>query len=150
VEVMDHTARATLNLPDELADDSQRHLVHPVILDAVLQLCVLAASETDRRSSQMFLPVGAARGEIRQAPPGPLLVRIRLSTSGTPETLTADAVLETEQGIRVATMQGLHFARADRAAIAAMAHAGNDLYDLAWECAPEIDGREAVLDLKAS
>jgi acyl transferase domain-containing protein len=137
VEVASGIAQATLELPDGLAGDGQHHVVHPVILDAVLQLCVLAAAESDRHS-ELFLPVGADRIEIRPAPSGPLRARVRLLNSGARETLTADAVLETEQGIRVATLRGLRFARADRAAFA-KSQADHDLYDLIWERAPDVD-----------
>ncbi len=139
VEVADGFAQARLDLPDGLADDGQRYLVHPVMLDAVLQLCILAASGADGSPSEVFLPVGADRIQIRPAPSGSLRARVRLSSSGAPATLTADAVIETEQGDPIATMQGLRFARADRAALAAMDPASSDLYDLVWERAPDLD-----------
>jgi acyl transferase domain-containing protein len=136
VEVADSTARAELELPDELAGDDQRHLVHPVILDSVLQLCLLAAFEA-ARPSEIFLPIGADRIQVQSAARGPLLARIRLSNSGAPTTLTADAVLETERGDRVATIQGLRFARAERATLAAMGQTSSDLYEITWERAPD-------------
>ena len=149
VEVGEVVARAKLNLPDGLARDEQRHLAHPVILDAVLQLCFLANAD---RSPELLLPVGADRIQIRAAPSGPMVARVRLSGVGAQATLTADAILETEQGDLIATMQGLRFARADRVALAALDRAVGDLYDLIWERAPdlnELDWRKAIPDASA-
>jgi acyl transferase domain-containing protein len=153
VTVADWTAQARIDLPDTLAGGDQRHLLHPVILDSVLQLCVLAASAVDRPMSEIFLPVGADSIQLRQAPPGSFQARVRISNSGGPATLIADAVLETEHGDPVATIKGLRFARADRATLAAMDQVDNDLYDLIWERASDLDnnaGPKAVPDPRAA
>ena len=93
-------ARAWIELPDDLEPTAAQHAVHPVLIDAGLQLCALAAaSRVDGLlPDHLFLPLGADRIVIHAVEDRRLrgFARAREATSG--NTLVADVWLETADG----------------------------------------------------
>jgi acyl transferase domain-containing protein/NAD(P)-dependent dehydrogenase (short-subunit alcohol dehydrogenase family)/acyl carrier protein len=143
IELADGMAQARVVLPQECGHGAHQHILHPVLLDAALQLGLLAASTAtaDGVPAEIFLPIGCDWIEIRQWQGEPLLARARVSRARAATTITADVVLETEQGEAVAMIQGMRFARADRAAFAAADRSCSDLYDIGWKRAPALPKR---------
>jgi acyl transferase domain-containing protein len=135
----DDFAAATVVLPEALAADAPRHLLHPVLLDAGLQLCSLAAGrgEDGALPAKIFLPLGADRIAITPQPhQSRLLARAQLR--GAPgATLAADVIITTPDGEPVAVIEGMRFAEADPAALAA-ARPDADLYAVQWQPLPAL------------
>jgi NADPH:quinone reductase-like Zn-dependent oxidoreductase/nucleoside-diphosphate-sugar epimerase len=133
-------ARAWIELPDDLEPTAAQHAVHPVMIDAGLQLCALAAaSRVDGLlPDHLFLPLGADRIVVHAVEDRRLrgFARAREATSG--NTLVADVWLETATGKPAALIEGMRFARAEPAAFATIGQTDGDLYDLAWKLAPAL------------
>ncbi len=112
-------AHAWVDLPPASAASASRHLLHPVVLDAAMQLCSVAAgvAPAEAVSPHVFLPLGAERVELYAAPAARLRARVRLRER-TPSSLLADVRLESAAGALVARIDGLRFAEADASAFA--------------------------------
>ena len=127
-------ARAWIMLPENLEQTTAQHALHPVLIDAGLQLCALAAgSPVDRLLPEhLFLPLGADRIEIHSVADRRLrgFARAREATSA--DTLVADVWLETAEGKPAALIEGMRFARAEPGAFAATGQTDDVLYDVVW------------------
>ncbi|HWM83312.1 MAG TPA: type I polyketide synthase [Pseudolabrys sp.] len=139
-------ANANVDLPDAL--DARGHLLHPVLLDALLQLCSVAAAGGSGQplSSDVHLPVAAERVVVAGGEHRHLLARARIRAM-TADAIVADASLETPDGTCVALIEGMRFARAD-ADVFATASPHQDLYDIVWQRAgdPPHDAHEPAGD----
>ncbi len=130
---------ARVELPEGL-EEANLHALHPVLLDAALQLCNLVASSatTTAVPERIYLPVGVDRFGLSSRPRGALIARARMAGGTTGSSITCDVTLEAAdlQGAgavtRVATLEGMHFARADASAFAARAQDRDDVYEVAW------------------
>ena len=133
-------ARAWIELPEDLAQTAAQYALHPVLIDAGLQLCSLAAASRGDRllPEDLYLPLGADRIVIHPTADRRLrgFARTRETTSGA--TLVADVWLETEEGKTAALIEGMRFARAEPGAFAAIGQTDDVLYDVAWELAPAL------------
>ncbi|MGE0158272.1 MAG: SDR family NAD(P)-dependent oxidoreductase [Gemmatimonadales bacterium] len=142
-----NAAEAWVELPSQLADARRGYSLHPVVLDAALQLCCMAGAgnETGAPSSVM-LPLGADTALIHGTVESRFRARARARPSPNEATLTADVTLETEDGNLVAAISGMRFARALRSAFEAEEQADSDLYRIGWTNvpAPATAGREAA------
>ncbi len=132
-------AEAWVELPPGL-ESAAFHGPHPVLVDAALQLCSVAARHRAGGTQPIFLPIGADRVEARPAPASGLLrARVRLAPAGGSVEL-ADVTLETADGAVVFAIHGMRFARAEPraepAAGAKTAEVTADLYTLGWVPAP--------------
>ncbi len=126
------TAEARIDMPQGL---EAGYGLHPVLLDAAIQLCCLAAPRGARGElpSDVFLPLGADRFRVLSPLVGSL--RARVQVRDTARSLTADLILEasTPSGVtRVAEVEGLRFARADASAFAAEAPDAGLSYTVEW------------------
>ena len=133
-------ARAWIELPEDLEQTAAQYALHPVLIDAGLQLCSLAAASRGDRllPEDLYLPLGADRIVIHPTANRRLrgFARTRETTSGA--TLVADVWLETEEGKTAALIEGMRFARAEPGAFAAIGQTDDVLYDVAWELAPAL------------
>ena len=139
VAVAQDAAQATVNLPELL--DTQGHLLHPVLLDALLQLCSVAAT-ADGLPADVYLPLAAERVVIAAGPHRRLLARVRIR-SASADAIVVDGSLETPQGECVARIEGMRFARADAFA---QSTPSRDLYTVAWQRADALpaDGKQQL------
>jgi hypothetical protein len=114
------SAQAWVELPEDLQTDAAGHVLHPVLLDAALQLCSVAAVAPDDAQvpRQVMLPLGADRVLLRPCATQRLLARGLVVESGE-RSLVASMTLETADGELVATIEGMRFAVADRAPLRA-------------------------------
>ena len=128
-------AQAWVELPAECTSESAQHLVHPVLLDAALQLCSVAAGEALPAvlPSRVLLPLGADRVELRAVPGARLRARATVREAGR-SSLVVDLRLETPDGALVARLDGVRFAAVDAAAFAPAAD--DVLYAVDWQAAP--------------
>jgi acyl transferase domain-containing protein/NADPH:quinone reductase-like Zn-dependent oxidoreductase len=132
-------ARAWIELPKDL-EPTGAHALHPVMIDAGLQLCAIAAvSHVDGLlPANLFLPLGADRIVIHPVDDRRLrgFARLREATSG--NTSVADVWLETAEGKPAAVIEGMRFARAEPGAFATTSQTDDVLYDVAWKPAPAL------------
>jgi acyl transferase domain-containing protein/NADPH:quinone reductase-like Zn-dependent oxidoreductase/acyl carrier protein len=127
----DGQASASVTLPESLQPSAAAHLVHPVLLDAALQLCSVAAGLGTGGPARLMLPLGADRITVRRCVTPRLLARARLDDAGT-ETLAATFTLDTQEGERVVTVEGMRFAAARPDAFARDALGDTWLYESTW------------------
>ena len=134
-------ARAKIELPKELEETAIHHALHPVLIDAGIQLCVLAGASLAGRTlpEDLFLPLGADRIVIDQSERYPLLRGFACARpTKSDATMVADVRLETADGKLAMLVEGMRFARAESRAFAASGEASELLYDVAWHRAPEL------------
>ena len=125
-------AQAWVELPGECTGESAQHVLHPVLLDAALQLCSVAAGEAlpTVLPSRVLLPLGADRVELRAVAASRLRARVTVREVG-PSSLLVDLRLETPDGARVARIDGARFAVADASVFAPAAD--DVLYIVDWQ-----------------
>ncbi|MEW6704987.1 MAG: SDR family NAD(P)-dependent oxidoreductase [Pseudomonadota bacterium] len=127
-------ASGSLVLPASL--QGEEHRLHPVLLDAALQLCSVAAAPPGQAlGEQVWLPVGADRVALLQ-PAGERLRATAVLREQGPRSLRADLNLEDEHGRLVAVVEGMRFALGDQAAFAPQGGADPWLYRLGWDVLP--------------
>ncbi|MBI4995371.1 MAG: SDR family NAD(P)-dependent oxidoreductase [Rhodocyclales bacterium] len=131
------SAQAWVELPGDLQTNAGGHVLHPVLLDAALQLCSVAAVAADDAQvpAQVMLPLGADRVLLRPCAAQRLLARALVVESGE-RSLVASLTLETADGELVAAIEGMRFARADRNAFARHGAVDPWLYQVAWHATP--------------
>jgi acyl transferase domain-containing protein/NADPH:quinone reductase-like Zn-dependent oxidoreductase len=145
VRMGDGAAQAWIELPITLRHGDDFPGVHPVLIDAALQLCWLAAAGAgpDVAEAALFLPIGADRIALRPGRYDRLRVCVDLSEPGTGSTFAANVLIETEEGERVVTIEQMRFASAERSAVT-WARNDDDLYTLNWVLASNLPARIPV------
>jgi acyl transferase domain-containing protein len=123
-------ARAGILPPPGL--DAAGHLLHPVLLDAAVQLCSLLAAPdgSGNLPGDIFLPVAAARIEARP-PAGAPGQHMRAEAScieAAADSIVADVTIRQADGAVVASLTRLRLLRADAASLGRL-----KLHDIAWE-----------------
>ena len=119
IERGDGLAQAWVELPAGIGQPLAQSLPHPVLLDAALQLCSVAAPASPQGEwpARVLLPVGAERVQLRATTDRRLLARVRVrAASGV--ALLADFRLESPAGEWVASIEGMRFVPADPASFA--------------------------------
>jgi len=115
-------AEGWAELPEGLAPTPAPH---PALLDAGLQLAVLAAG-----TPGAFLPLGVDRATVDAAPCRRLRLRARV-TSRTEASIAADVFAWDEAGAPVATLEGVRFVKASPARLA-----DDKVYAIDWSSVP--------------
>lgn len=140
IERADGHATAWIELPQSLAAMTSGYAVHPVLIDAALQLCSAAASpDADGEvPARVFLPLGADRVTIRRSDATRLRGRAVVESGAAGESLSAKVILETERGERVVTLDGMRFARAVPAAFAAAGRDAGLELEVEWQRKDEV------------
>ena len=135
-------ARAAVRLPTGVAAESARYGVHPVLIDAALQLCSIAAepSADGQWPARVLLPLGVDRVRLHAAG-GPVVAAraaIRPTVgSGAPASLCADVALSDATGRARIEFDGLRFAPATATAFAtdAVPESTAPVYTIEWTAA---------------
>ena len=133
------SVEAWIDLPAELLSEATRHLLHPVLIDAGLQLCSLLAPDASAGGlpGQVLLPLGADRFDVLHTAPSRLLTRVRLRERGLGGSLCADVLFESD-GIVIAAIEGMRFAPADAKSFGARERSHDDaLYEVIWSRLPK-------------
>ena len=144
-------AEGWIDLPDGLEGDAALHIIHPVLLDAGIQLCSIAAPRglEGELPRDVLLPFGADRFQIRGRPGARLFARAQVDESAATGSLACEVTFDTAAGdpsTRVATIRGMRFARAEAGAFASRDAAGDHLYDVVWHRVPPAASRPARAD----
>jgi acyl transferase domain-containing protein/NADPH:quinone reductase-like Zn-dependent oxidoreductase/acyl carrier protein len=131
------SAQAWVEMPEALEPDAAKYLLHPVMLDAALQLCSVAAVSPDDSEvpKLVMLPVGADRVVIRPCLQRRLLARTVIHESNE-RSLVASVTIETPEGEIVAAIEGMRFAAAVPGAFARPGAADPWLYEVTWHSTP--------------
>ena len=129
-------AWASCEIPHTLEGTIPFYAIHPVLVDAGLQLCSIAAASGSELllADNLFVPIGADRVVIYPGSHAQLSACVR-AREKTAATLVADVWLETPEGAPALTIEGMRFARAETRA----AEASEDddaLYEIAWQRIP--------------
>jgi acyl transferase domain-containing protein/NADPH:quinone reductase-like Zn-dependent oxidoreductase len=133
VRLGDGAAQAWIELPITLRHGDDFPAVHPVLIDAALQLCWLAAAGAgpDVAEAALFLPIGADRIALRPGRHDRLRVCVDLAEPATGSTFAANVLIETAEGERVVAIKHMRFAGADQSTVT-WARSDDDLYTLNW------------------
>jgi acyl transferase domain-containing protein/NADPH:quinone reductase-like Zn-dependent oxidoreductase len=147
IEIGAGVAQARVEQPNRFGEIASDDILHPVLIDAGLQLCVLAI---DGGSDQLFprglfLPIGADRVLFFPTHSVQLFARAYAREASSETTMIADLRLEDASGHPALIIEGMRFARAAEMKLLERKHAfRDDLYDVVWECLPAIAARNAV------
>ena len=133
----DGVAEGWIELPEDLRADADRYGVHPVMLDAALQLCSVAAAAGPggELPAGVVLPLGADRFRILRPVPRRVRGRARLQEVGDSGSFAAEVTLVSEHGELVAVIEGMRFAPAQPGAFAAASARDDALYRIGWDSA---------------
>ncbi len=135
-------ALGKISVPEAVADDAGRYLLHPATLDAVLQVSASALPE----GSGAYLPFYISSFQYFQENTTPVWSYARLVDSGADSNIqTVDLWVLDAQGAGIAEIQGLQFKQADPSALLRLSHANlvDCLYDIEWVPAP-LDAQAVV------
>ena len=140
----DGRAVGLVRLPEELAVESDRYLVHPVLLDSSLQVLAVAlvGALTDGPSDRVFLPIGVRRLTLHQRAGHAVWAHARMDPTqltGSHETFTGDLRLLSETGELVAEVDGLtwkHAGHRERLTQREREDVATHFYDVSWTPQP--------------
>jgi acyl transferase domain-containing protein/NADPH:quinone reductase-like Zn-dependent oxidoreductase len=126
-------ARSSIETAPALGETVSEYNLHPVFIDAGLQLCAIAAASGSEEilPDALFVPLGADRVVIHPGPHKELSANVR-SVETTAATLVADVCLERPDGAPAITVQGMRFSRAE-AGVASAKEDTSAVYNVAWE-----------------
>lgn len=146
IEQGDGFARARIELPEEFEGSAAYHALHPVLIDAGLQLCMLAAGGLANRilPEHLFLPLGADRIVVNAGGRNVLRGYARLHEGASDATLLADVRFDTAEGELAMLIEGMRFARADLGAFTRLGDRPDDLYTVAWRRASALPAHERL------
>ncbi|MBE9045186.1 type I polyketide synthase [Pleurocapsales cyanobacterium LEGE 10410] len=139
------TALGQIQLPANLASESEKYQLHPVLLDASFQ--VLGAVFPDEESPDAYLPMKVNRLKLYRRPSSRLWSQVQLQPGKNNKSLSADLCLLDETGI-VAHVEGLFLRRVSKNALQrvlqpqAKEDSEDLLYKVAWQ--PQARSSSAV------
>ena len=131
IERADGFARASIELSG--SDPIDPYGMHPALIDAALQLCLVAiGGEAGQVLPQsLYLPLGADRILINAGPHQSLVARTRIRKAADEAVLVADIWVDAPSGEWAMIVEGMRFGRAEPL-LRAQAHAGESLYRVDW------------------
>jgi len=129
-------ARCSIEIPPILEETVSAFALHPVLIDAGLQLCAIAAASSSEKilPDVLFVPLGADRVVIHPGPHKELSARVR-AREATAATLVADVCLEKPDGTPAITIEGMRFAQAE-SRVASANEDTSAVYNVVWEARP--------------
>jgi acyl transferase domain-containing protein/NADPH:quinone reductase-like Zn-dependent oxidoreductase len=133
IERADGFARASIELPQGV-EVLEPEGLHPGLIDATIQLCLVAAGEDDGRTlpQPLYLPIGADRTVIYPGVHRSLMARVRARKGRDGTTLVADIWMEGPSGAPAMIVEGMRFARAELSAFREPVEGVKDLYRVGW------------------
>ena len=132
IERADGFARASIELPLGV-EIFEADGLHPGLIDAALQLCLVAVGGDDGRAlpHPLYLPIGADRAIIHPGAHRNLAARAQARRAADGSTLVADVWIDTPSGTPAMIIEGMRFARRESALRAPIKVAEN-LYRVGW------------------
>lgn len=124
-----------IQLPESLVNEVSNYKLHPVLLDASLQVLGAALSGQDQLGA--YLPVGLEKYQVYGSVPLHLWSQVKLNQdySQPSQTITADVDLFDDSGLLVAQIQGLSVKRVSSQILGRFLQkeeAENWLYEIVW------------------
>ncbi|MEK8016255.1 MAG: SDR family NAD(P)-dependent oxidoreductase [Candidatus Parabeggiatoa sp.] len=123
-----------IQLPEALVLDATDFYLHPVLLDASFQ--ALGAAFPDDERKKTYIPVSLERVRVYRQPDFGLwsAVAIRPINDSNPQFLTADLRLLTDDGHKIASVEGLKLQQVSRQSLLALTQSWQDwLYEIEWQ-----------------
>jgi amino acid adenylation domain-containing protein len=131
-------ALGKIKLPFELAEEASDYQLHPVLLDAALQVITHALPEID--SNQTYLPVRIDQFRVYSRPKLNLWAIASVTTPQVKngDSLTTQVTLVNDEGEIIATVTGLHVKRATPQTLLQTEPESitNWLYEVEWKAKP--------------
>jgi len=133
IERADGFARASIDLPQDV-DVLEPNGLHPGLIDAAIQLCLVAVGGNDGSllPHSLYLPIGADRTVIRPGLHRSLVAQARARKSADGTTLFADIWMDAPSGAPVMVIEGMRFARADLPSLRSPSAGAENLYRIGW------------------
>ncbi|MCL2929917.1 MAG: SDR family NAD(P)-dependent oxidoreductase [Trichodesmium sp. MAG_R01] len=129
----DNQAIAKISLAEEMAANISEYNIHPVILDAALQVIFNALPVEDNRSQKTYLPVGVDQLTTYNTAELSMYAYASVDGAGAGN-WKADVILSNEEGKIVAKISGLRVKAASKEALIARKEESitNLLYEVEW------------------
>lgn len=122
-----------IQLPEPLASDAERYVLHPALLDACFQILGVTADETETRS--LYLPIAVGKLQIHQPMVPDFWCRAEnLRSESNQQVLRTDLVLFDDHGTVLAQVTDLTLRRVNRQALVRSLQPNLDdwLYRIDW------------------
>ena len=135
----DREALGRIKLPDRLMSEASHYQMHPVLLDACLQICMAAWSASNEwtDAATLYLPLGIEHLQIFERSGAELWshAMMRPGNQTNQETMVGDLHLWDAAGQPVAAIEGLTLKRAQRESLQRTMQKRNDdvLYEVVWQ-----------------
>jgi acyl transferase domain-containing protein/NADPH:quinone reductase-like Zn-dependent oxidoreductase len=132
IERADGFARASIELPQDV--EISELSLHPALIDATIQLCLVAVGSDDGRilPQALYLPIGADRAIIHPGAQGRLVARARARKAPDGTTLVADIWVDTPSGVPAIVVEGMRFTRTQASSLREADEGTKDLYRIGW------------------
>jgi NADPH:quinone reductase-like Zn-dependent oxidoreductase/SAM-dependent methyltransferase/NADP-dependent 3-hydroxy acid dehydrogenase YdfG len=128
-------AVARIELPTDVTDEAHYRL-HPVLLDACVQ-AIAAALPPEAVVGHIYLPMGIDRFRLIGRPGRQVWSLVRLTSSPSGDSLSADLRVLDETGQPIAEMLGLRLKRATRSIVRRLSPTISEwLHEVVWRPAP--------------
>jgi acyl transferase domain-containing protein/acyl carrier protein len=148
VNIQEEQGYGSLQLPPESITSQETYHLHPVLLDAGLQLAGLTAQRT-----QLYVPIGVKRLEFYGRGGHCLWAQALLTPSSSPETLTSNIEWVNAEGMRVAKLKGATFHTLNRQRLQRLLEPDLQdwFYEIEWQpqdlfedllISPQLDGQK--------
>lgn len=137
-------ALARLRLPEHLTGDADRYLIHPVLLDACLQVLWGAfGQDGDDAGTGTYVPVAVGRIQLLAEPPVELWAHARLAPAAGPDDLPRGDITVTDgTGRTVLHIHGVSAQRIDGRGRAGSQDVDEWMYSLDWALADPVGADE--------
>lgn len=144
IERAEGFARASVELPQDVETLGPSGL-HPGLIDAAIQLCVVAVGADDGPvlPNSLYLPIGADRTVIYPGEHRSFVARARARKASDGTTLVADIWMDTPSGMPTMVVEGMRFARAEMSTLRTPVEGAEDLYRVGWLRAPGVQAHSA-------
>jgi len=142
----ERTAIGTIVVPDVVDAEVNEYRLHPALLDACLQLMgvALPSSEGDDTA---YLPIEVGEYVLSGRPAARMTCAASVAplAAGSADTFAGDLTLRSEDGTLLASIRGLQFKRASRAALQRSAgHSIDDwMHEVQWQPLPDLPAAAA-------
>jgi len=137
-------AVGTITMPELVVGEQPEYLMHPALLDAAFQLFGIVVAPAGEGDGHIYLPIGVSRCTVRGTPTRSMRCQATARRVNE-DSFIGDVTLSAPDGTLLALIEGLHFRRTSRAALARMQEraVASWLYELDWKTLPALEDAPA-------